>query len=439
MMSTENESFIARVIAASARRPYFTILTVLALAVWGWWSLGRSPLDAIPDLSDVQVIVFTEWMGQSPDLVEDQITYPITTALLAAPKVRYVRGQSMFGMSFVYVIFDDETDIYWARSRVLEYLNEVQDALPEGTRPSLGPDATGVGWVFQYALVDESGKQDLAQLRSLQDWNLRYALESVEGVAEVASVGGFVKQYQVQLEPNKLLAYNVPFNEVVDAIRASNEDVGGRVLEVSGHEYVVRGRGYVRDIQDLETIPLRAGPGGTPVFLRDVAQVTLGPDQRRGFGELDGRGEAVGGIVIMRYGENALEVIDAAKARLAEIQKTLPEGVKVVITYDRSQLIQESVATLRKALIEEMLVVSLVIFLFLLHVRSALVPVITLPIAALLAFIPMYYQGLTINIMSLGGIIVAVGAMVDASMILIENIHKRLEEPEDIPRRDAII
>src|SRR5215210_5096174 len=439
IMSTENESFIARVIAASARRPYFTILTVLALAVWGWWSLGRSPLDAIPDLSDVQVIVFTEWMGQSPDLVEDQITYPITTALLAAPKVRYVRGQSMFGMSFVYVIFDDETDIYWARSRVLEYLNEVQDALPEGTRPSLGPDATGVGWVFQYALVDESGKQDLAQLRSLQDWNLRYALESVEGVAEVASVGGFVKQYQVQLEPNKLLAYNVPFNEVVDAIRASNEDVGGRVLEVSGHEYVVRGRGYVRDIQDLETIPLRASAGGTPVFLRDVAQVTLGPDQRRGFGELDGRGEAVGGIVIMRYGENALEVIDAAKARLAEIQKTLPEGVKVVITYDRSQLIQESVATLRKALIEEMLVVSLVIFLFLLHVRSALVPVITLPIAALLAFIPMYYQGLTINIMSLGGIVVAVGAMVDASMILIENVHKRLEEPEDIPRRDAII
>jgi len=445
-MSTENESFIARVIAASARRPYFTILTVLALAVWGWWSLGRGPLDAIPDLSDVQVIVFTEWMGQSPDLVEDQITYPITTALLAAPKVRYVRGQSMFGMSFVYVIFDDGTDIYWARSRVLEYLNEAQDALPDGTRPTLGPDATGVGWVFQYALVDESGKQDLAQLRSLQDWNLRYALESVEGVAEVASVGGFIKQYQVQLEPNKLLAYNVPFNEVVDAIRASNEDVGGRVLEVSGHEYVVRGRGYVRDIQDLETIPLRASPGGTPVFLRDVAQITLGPDQRRGFAELDGHGEAVGGIVIMRYGENALEVIDAAKARLAEIQKTLPEGVKVVITYDRSQLIQESVATLRKALIEEMLVVSLVIFLFLLHVRSALVPVITLPIAALLAFIPMYYQGLTINIMSLGGIIVAVGAMVDASMILIENIHKRLEdwEAEGRPRapgerRDVIV
>ncbi|HBL29468.1 MAG TPA: CusA/CzcA family heavy metal efflux RND transporter [Acidobacteria bacterium] len=431
-MTTPNEppSFIARVIAACADRPWFTILLTLALSAWGWWSLGRGPLDAIPDLSDVQVIVFTEWMGQSPDLIEDQITFPITTALLAAPKVRYVRGQSMFGMSFVYVIFEDGTDIYWARSRVLEYLNEVGDALPEGTRPTLGPDATGVGWVFQYALVDDSGRQDLAQLRSLQDWNLRYALESVEGVAEVATVGGFVKQYQVQLDPNKLLAFKIPFNEVVDAIRASNEDVGGRVLEVSGHEYVVRGRGYVRNLADLETIPLKVGPGGTPVFLRDVAQVALGPDQRRGFGELDGRGEAVGGIVIMRYGENALEVIDAVKTRLAEVQKSLPEGVRVVITYDRSELIQESVATLRKALLEEMLVVSLVLFLFLFHIRSALVPVITLPIAALLAFIPMYYQGLTINIMSLGGIIVAVGAMVDASMILIENIHKRLEDWE---------
>lgn len=429
-MNTGNDNFIARIIAASASRPFFTILLALALTAWGWWSLGRGPLDAIPDLSDVQVIVFTEWMGQSPDLVEDQITYPITTSLLAAPKVQYVRGQSMFGMSFVYVIFEDGTDIYWARSRVLEYLNEVQDALPEGTRPTLGPDATGVGWVFQYALVDESGKLDLADLRTLQDWNLRYALESVEGVAEVATVGGFVKQYQVQLDPNRLIAFNVPFNEVVDAIRESNEDVGGRVLEVSGHEYVVRGRGYIKDIADLETIPLKVGPGGTPVFLRDVAQVTLGPEQRRGFGELDGRGEAVGGIVVMRYGENALDVIDAVKTRLAEIQKSLPEGVKVVITYDRSQLIQESVATLRKALLEEMLVVSLVIFIFLLHARSALVPVITLPIAALLAFIPMYYQGLTINIMSLGGIIVAVGAMIDASMILIENIHKRLEDWE---------
>ena len=434
---------IGRLIAFSGRSPYLILFMVLALAAWGWYALRGSALDAIPDLSDVQVIIFTEWPGQSPDLVEDQITYPITTALLAAPRIQFVRGQSMFGMSFVYAIFEDGTDIYWARSRVLEYLNEVQDALPEGVRPTLGPDATGVGWVFEYALVDESGRLDLAQLRSLQDWNLRYALESVPGVAEVASVGGFVKQYQIELDPNKLLAYGIPFSEVVSAVRESNEDVGGRVLEVAGHEYVVRGRGYVRAEEDLEAIPLKVGPGGTPVLLRDVGVVDLGPEPRRGLAELDGRGEVVGGIVVMRYGENALEVIGAVKARIAEIEKSLPEGVKVVITYDRSQLIEESVDTLRKALIEEMLVVSLVIFLFLMHARSALVPVITLPIAALLAFIPMYYQGLTINIMSLGGIIVAVGAMVDASMILIENVHKRLEDWEAAgrpePRKDVVV
>jgi Cu(I)/Ag(I) efflux system membrane protein CusA/SilA len=434
---------IERVIAASGRSPYLIVFMVLALAAWGWYSLRGGALDAIPDLSDVQVIIFTEWPGQSPDLVEAQITYPITTALLAAPRVQFVRGQSMFGMSFVYAIFEDGTDIYWARSRVLEYLNEVQDALPEGVRPTLGPDATGVGWVFEYALVDENGRLDLAQLRSLQDWNIRYALESVPGVAEVASVGGFVKQYQIELDPNKLLAYKIPFSEVVRAVRESNEDVGGRALEVAGHEYIVRGRGYVRAQEDLESIPLKVGPGGTPVLLRDVGVVSLGPEPRRGLAELDGRGEVVGGIVVMRYGENALDVIRAVKTRLAEVEKSLPAGVKVVITYDRSLLIEESVATLRKALIEEMLVVSVVIFLFLLHARSALVPVITLPIAALLAFIPMYYQGLTINIMSLGGIIVAVGAMVDASMILIENIHKRLEEWEAAerpePRKEVII
>jgi Cu(I)/Ag(I) efflux system membrane protein CusA/SilA len=427
---------IERIIAACGRNPWMTILLVLALSAWGWYGMTHGPLDAIPDLSDVQVIVFTEWMGQSPGLVEDQVTYPITTALLSAPRVEYVRGQSMFGMSFVNVIFEDGTDIYWARSRVLEYLNEVQDALPEGVRPTLGPDATGVGWVFQYALVDETGQRDLAQLRSLQDWHLRYALESVPGVAEVATVGGFVKAYQVQIDPNRLLAYDIPFNEVVDAIRQSNEDVGGRVMEVAGHEYVVRGRGYATKIQDLESIALKA-PNGTPVLLGDVARVSLGPDQRRGLAELDGKGETVGGIVVMRFGENALDVIRAVKTRLAET--ALPAGVKVVVTYDRSELIAASVATLRKALIEEMLVVSLVIFLFLMHVRSALVPVITLPIAALLAFIPMFYQGLTINIMSLGGIIVAVGAMVDASMILIENVHKRLEESGGEPRRDVIV
>jgi Cu(I)/Ag(I) efflux system membrane protein CusA/SilA len=444
MSSTRTDAgFAGRIIEASGRRPFFTLLLVAALAGWGWYALSHGPLDAIPDLSDVQVVVFTEWMGQSPDLVEAQVTYPLTTALLSAPRVRYVRGQSMFGMSFIYVIFEEGTDLYWARSRVLEYLNEIQGALPEGVSPTLGPDATGVGWVYQYALVDETGRLDLAELRSLQDWNLRYALESLPGVAEVASVGGFVKQYQIHLDPNRLLAWGIPFDEVVRAVQESNADVGGRVLEVAGHEYVLRGRGYAGSLADFESIPLKVGKGGTPVRLGDVAQVSLGPDQRRGLAELDGRGEAVGGIVVMRFGENALTVIRGVKERLAEIEKTLPEGVRVVTVYDRSGLIQESIATLRKALIEEMLVVSLILFVFLLHVRSALVPVVSLPIAALLAFIPMFYQGLTINIMSLGGIIVAVGAMVDASMILIENIHKRLEdwEAEGRPgeRREAIL
>ena len=434
---------VGKLIAASARNPFITILFVAALAVWGWFSLRRAPLDAIPDLSDAQVIIFTEWMGRSPDLVEDQITYPISTSLVAAPGVKFVRGQSMFGMSFVYVIFEDGTDIYWARSRVLEYLNEAQARLPDDVTPTLGPDATGVGWVFQYALVDRSGQHDLAKLRSLQDWNVRYALEGVPGVAEVASVGGMVKQYQVNIDPNKLLGYGVSIGEVIQAVRQSNEDVGGRVLEVAGHEYVVRGRGYVEAKEDLETIPLKVGQGGVPVLVRDVAEVSLGPDIRRGLAELNGEGEVAGGIVVMRYGENALNVIDAVKARLAEVEKTLPDGVEVVITYDRSGLIRESIETLRHTLIEEMVVVSLIIFLFLLHVRSALIPVLTLPLGILLAFIPMYYQGLTANIMSLGGIVVAIGAMVDASIILIENIHKKLEDWERGgargSRRDAII
>ena len=434
---------VGSIIAASARNPFITILFVAGLAVWGWFSLRRAPLDAIPDLSDAQVIIFTEWMGRSPDLVEDQITYPISSSLVAAPGVKFVRGQSMFGMSFVYVIFEDGTDIYWARSRVLEYLNEAQARLPDGVTPTLGPDATGVGWVFQYALVDRSGKHDLATLRSLQDWNVRYALESVPGVAEVASVGGMVKQYQVNIDPNKLLGYGVSIGDVIQAVRQSNEDVGGRVLEVAGHEYVVRGRGYVENVRDLETVPLKVGEGGVPVLVRDVAEVGLGPDIRRGLAELDGEGEVAGGIVVMRYGENALNVIDAVKARLAEVEKTLPDGVDVVITYDRSGLIRDSIETLRHTLIEEMIVVSLIIFLFLLHVRSALIPILTLPLGVLLAFIPMYYQGLTANIMSLGGIVVAIGAMVDASIILIENIHKKLEDWERAgaagSRRDAII
>jgi Cu(I)/Ag(I) efflux system membrane protein CusA/SilA len=433
---------VARVIAASASRPLLTILLVAALTAWGFVSLRSAPLDAIPDLSDVQVIVFTEWMGQSPDLVEDQVTYPISASLIAAPKVQAVRGQSMFGMSFVNVIFEDGTDIYWARSRVLEYLSSVRDKLPRGVNPVLGPDATGVGWVFEYALVDKTGKHDLAELRSLQDWNLRYALESVPGVAEVASVGGYVKQYQVNVDPNKLLGHGVTMDDVVRAVRASNQEVGGRVVEIAGHEQVIRGRGYVKKPEDIGRAPIKVADG-TPVRVADVATVSLGPDIRRGLTELNGEGEAPGGVVVMRYGENALTVIEGVKARLAELAPSLPEGVKVVVTYDRSQLIEESVATLKHTLLEEMIVVSVIIFVFLLHARSALIPILTLPIGVLLAFIPMQQQHLTANIMSLGGIAVAIGAMVDASIIIIENIHKKLaeweREGEPGPRRDVII
>jgi Cu(I)/Ag(I) efflux system membrane protein CusA/SilA len=434
--------FIARLIAASARRPFLTILFVAAMTAWGWVSLKRAPLDAIPDLSDVQVIVFTEWMGQSPDLVEDQVTYPITAALISAPKVQAVRGQSMFGMSFVNVIFDDGTDIYWARSRVLEYMSSVRAKLPQGVNPTLGPDATGVGWVFEYALVDKSGKHDLEELRSLQDWNVRYALASVPGVAEVASVGGYVKQYQVNVDPNKLLGYGITMDDVVRSVRASNQEVGGRVIEIAGHEQVIRGRGYVKKPDDIGQSPIKV-VNGTPVRVRDVAEVSLGPDIRRGLTELNGEGEAPGGIVIMRYGENALTVIERVKERLSELEKGLPDGVEVVVTYDRSQLIEDAVSTLRRTLIEEMIVVSVVIFIFLLHVRSALIPILTLPIGVLLAFIPMAEQQLTANIMSLGGIVVAIGAMVDASIIIIENIHKKLAEWEAegsrTPRADVII
>ena len=420
---------IARLIAASARRPLLTLLFVAALTAWGWVSLKRAPLDAIPDLSDVQVIVFTEWMGQSPDLVEAQVTYPISTALIGAPKVQAVRGQSMFGMSFVNVIFEDGTDIYWARSRVLEYMSSVRAKLPQGVNPTLGPDATGVGWVFEYALVDKSGKHDLQQLRALQDWSVRYSLASVPGVAEVASVGGFVKQYQVNVDPNKLLGYGIMMDEVVRAVRASNQEVGGRVIEIAGHEQVIRGRGYVEKPEDIGQSPIKV-VNGTPIRVRDVAKVGIGPDIRRGLTELNGEGEAPGGVVIMRYGENALNVIDGVKQRLREIKRSLPEGVEVVTTYDRSELIQDAVHTLQQTLLEEMVVVSVVIFVFLLHVKSALIPILTLPIGVLLAFIPMAQQHLTANIMSLGGIAVAVGAMVDASIIIIENIHKKLAEWE---------
>jgi Cu(I)/Ag(I) efflux system membrane protein CusA/SilA len=418
---------IARVIAGSARNPLVAIALVAGLGAWGWLSLSRAPLDALPDLSDAQVILFTEWMGRSPDLVEDQITYPISSSLIAAPGVKYVRGQSMFGMSFVYVIFEDGTDIYWARSRVLEYLNQAQARLPAGAIPRLGPDATGVGWVFEYALVDRTGKHDVQQLRALQDFHLRYALASVKGVAEVASVGGAVKQYQIHVDPQKLLALKVPIRDVAMALQRSNADVGGQVMEIAGHEHVIRGRGYVRGRADLEEVPLRTTAAGVPVRVKDIAEVEIGQDIRRGVADLNGEGEVPGGIVIMRYGENALDVIDGVKARLAELQRTLPAGVEVVPTYDRSTLIRASIDTLRRTLIEEMVVVALIIFVFLLHVRSALIPILTLPLGVLLAFIPMAYQHLTANIMSLGGIAVAIGAMVDASIILIENIHNQLE------------
>src|SRR5437588_229493 len=418
--TTPPETVIERVIAASARNKFLVfIFTFFAIAA-GIHGLRNTPLDAIPDLSDVQVIVYTNWEGRSPDLVEDQVTYPISTVFIAAPKVKFVRGESMFGKSFVYVIFQDGTDIYWARSRVIEYLNSVRGKLPEDVNPVIGPDATGVGWVYEYALVDDSGKHDLAQLRSIQDWNLRYALSSVKGVAEVAPVGGFVKQYQVDLDPNDLVAYNIPLSEVVSAIKASNADVGGKTFEIATTEYFVRGRGYIKSVADIENIVLKVDKG-TPIYVKNVGTVHLGGDIRRGIAELDGKGETVGGIVVMRYGENALNVIDGVKKKIDEIKSSLPAGVRIVPTYDRSELIRHAIATLREKLIEESIVVALVCVVFLWHVRSSLVAIITLPIAIILAFIPMWWMNLTSNIMSLGGIAIAIGAMVDSEIIMIQH------------------
>jgi copper/silver efflux system protein len=421
---------IEKIIEGSARNKFFVFLLVAFLTVWGIWALKNTPLDAIPDLSDVQVIVYTPWMGRNPTIIEDQVTYPIVTTMISAPKVKSIRGFSDFGYSYVYIIFEDGVDIYWARSRALEYLNQVSGRLPRGVTPTLGPDASGVGWVFQYALMDDSKKYDLAQLRSLQDWYLRYQIGSVEGVAEVASVGGFVRQYQVNLDPNKLAAYRLPVKSVVDAIRMSNNDVGGRSVELSGAEYMVRGRGYIRSVKDLEMITL-GGDRGTPILVRDIGSVTLGPDMRRGIAELNGEGEVVGGIVVMRHGENALNLIDRVKQKIKEIEPSLPPGVKIVSVYDRSDLILKSIATLKEKLIEESLIVSAVIVIFLFHVRSALVAIITLPIAIILSFIAIYYLNLTSNLMSLGGIAIAIGAMVDAAIVMVENAHKRLEQWEE--------
>jgi Cu(I)/Ag(I) efflux system membrane protein CusA/SilA len=422
---------ISRIIDWCAGNRFLVFTGTVVLALWGIWAMTATPLDAVPDISDVQVIVSTEWMGRSPDIIEDQITYPIVTALLSAPRVRTVRGFTDFGISYVYVIFEDGTDIYWARSRVVEYLQGIRGRLPEGSNPTIGPDATGVGWVFQYALVDETGNRNLAELRGVQDWFLRYSLASVEGVAEVASIGGFVKQYQVNLDPNKLAAYDKSVKDVVHAIRASNNEVEGRLLEFSGREYMVRGRGYLSSLEDIAAVSLGATNQGTPVRVGDVADVQLGPDLRRGVAELDGKGEVVGGIVVMRFGENALRVIDRVKAKLEEVQHALPEGVRIIPTYDRSGLINESIGTLRRTLIEEAIVVSLVILVFLFHVRSALVPILALPIAVVASFIPMYYLDVNSNIMSLGGLALAIGVLVDASIVMVENAYRHVSAPDE--------
>jgi Cu(I)/Ag(I) efflux system membrane protein CusA/SilA len=426
---------VERIIEYSARSRFIVFLLVFAFSAAGLWAMWQTPIDALPDISDTQVIVYTTWQGRSPDLVEDQITYPIVTALLSAPKVTVVRGFSDFGYSYVYILFKDGTDIYWARSRVLERLNQLSGRMPEGVTPQLGPDATGVGWVYQYALIDESGQHDLASLRSFQDWYLQYWLRAVEGVAEVASVGGFVRQYQVNLDPTKVLAYRLSLSSIIETIRESNNDVGGRVVEFSGIEYIIRGRGYIKQAEDIEKIAVGVNENGTPVLLRDVATVRLGPDMRRGLVELNGQGEVAGGIVVMRFGENALAVIERVKTKLKELEPSMPKGVKVVPVYDRSDLIHESIATANESLIEELVVTGALIVAFLLHVRSAIVPILTLPIAVLLAFLPLYLMEIGINIMSLGGIIVAIGDMVDAAIVMVDNAHKRLEEWERDGRR----
>ena len=424
--STDPNGLIEKITDASGRNPFLVGLLSLIAACAGIYALSNISLDAVPDLSDVQVIVYTNWEGRSPSQIEDQITYPITSRFLGAPRVKAVRGLSMFGRSFVYVIFDDGTDIYWARSRALEYLSSVRESLPSGVTPTLGPDATGVGWVYEYALEDDTGQNNLAQLRSLQDWTLKYAVGSVKGVSEVASIGGFVKQYQINVDPNKLLNHGVNLNDVAEAVRKSNSDVGGKSVEISTTQYFIRGRGYIRSLDDLRLIPLKASDG-TPLTVDQVATVELGPDLREGLAEFNGQGEAVGGIVVMRFGENALSVIDGVKKKLAQLKDSLPPGVRVVPVYDRSQLILRSITTLREKLIEESIIVSLVCIVFLWHLRSALVAIIMLPTAILLSFIPFAAMHLTANIMSLGGIAIAIGAMVDAAIIMIENAHKELE------------
>ena len=418
---------LTHIIETCLRNRLMTVLITAFVIAAGLWAAFETPLDAIPDLSDVQVIILTDFPGQSPQVVEDQITYPLSSAMMSVPYAKVVRGYSFFGLSFVYIIFEDGTDIYWARSRVLEYLNFVNDRLPVGVTPKLGPDATGVGWVYQYVIKDTTGGQDLADLRSIQDWYLRYELTSVPGVAEVASIGGFVKQYQVTVDPNRLAAFNMSLQKVRTAIQRSNSDVGGRLIELAETEFMVRGRGYIQSIDDIEGIPVGVDANGTPIHVRDIATVRLGPEMRRGLAEWNGEGEIVGGIVIMRYGENALAVIDRVKARLAELEAGLPEGVTIHTAYDRSGLIRRAVNNLSGKLLEEGAIVALVCMLFLLHVRSALVAIFTLPVGILISFLVMHFQGINANIMSLGGIAIAVGVMVDAAVVMVENAHKHLE------------
>ncbi|MEQ8733293.1 MAG: CusA/CzcA family heavy metal efflux RND transporter [Rhodospirillaceae bacterium] len=417
---------IKNLISASVKNRFLVMLMTALVVVAGVLALRSLPLDAIPDLSDVQVIVLTEYPGQAPQVVEDQVTYPLTTAMLSVPNAKVVRGFSFFGLSFVYVIFEDGTDIYWARSRVLEYLNFVSNRLPRGVSPSLGPDATGVGWIYQYALLDKTGEYDPSQLRSIQDWYLRYGLQTAPGVAEVASVGGFVKQYQVEVDPNALATYKIPISKVRQAIMRSNQDVGGRLIEIAEREFMVRGLGYIESLQDLETIPLGVTETGTPLLLRDVANVHLGPELRRGAADLNGEGEVAGGVVIMRYGENALATIRGVREKLTELKTGLPPGVEVVVTYDRGDLIERAIANLRDSLVQEFIIVSLICGIFLLHLRSALVVIISLPIGILAAFIVMNLQGINANIMSLGGIAITIGTMVDGAIVMIENTHKKL-------------
>ncbi|MBT6595824.1 MAG: efflux RND transporter permease subunit, partial [Nitrospina sp.] len=417
---------IKHIIGFSLKNRFLVLLATVFVIAWGSYSISRTPLDAIPDLSDVQVIIFTEFPGQAPQIIEDQVTYPLTTAMLSVPFAKVVRGYSFFGLSFVYIIFEDGTDMYWARSRVLEQLNFVSGRLPPNVNPTLGPDATGVGWVYEYALVDKTGQHDLSELRSMQDWYLRYELQTVPGVSEVASIGGYVKQYQVEVDPNKLIAFNLPLHKVIKAIKRSNNDVGGRLLEMAETEFMVRGLGYIQSLEDLESVPLGVDKRGTPILLKDVARIQFGPELRRGLVDLNGEGEVVGGIVIQRYGENALEVIRNVKKKLETLKAGLPEGVEIVPVYDRSGLIERAVDNLKQKLIEEGVAVSVICILFLLHLRSALVAILVIPLSVLIAFIVMNQQGLNANIMSLGGIAIAIGALIDGAIVMIENAHKHL-------------